>query len=152
VNKSIVIIQITTSSHVLPALIRKFHEARIDGAPSVTLWGSGTPRGEFLHTDDLANACTFLLESYNDDAPINVGWGQDISIAELGLLIAQIVGYKGQINWDRSMPDGTPRKLLDTTKINSLGWKPSISLRQGIQLTYEWYLTVSHQVNQQTKY
>jgi GDP-L-fucose synthase len=132
------------SSHVLPALIRKFHEAKIDGAPSVTLWGSGTPLREFLHTDDLANACTFLLESYNDDAPINVGWGQDISIAELGLLIAEIVGYEGQVHWDRSMPDGTPRKLLDTTKINSLGWEPSISLRHGIQLTYDWYLTVSH--------
>ena len=130
-----------TSSHVLPALIRKFHEAKIAGSPSVTLWGSGTPLREFLHTDDLASACTYLLENYDDDAPINVGWGQDISIAELGVMIAQIVGFEGQIQWDSSKPDGTPRKLLDTTKINSLGWEPSISLRDGIESTYRWYLS-----------
>jgi GDP-L-fucose synthase len=129
-----------TSSHVLPALIRKFHEAKVAGSPSVTLWGSGTPLREFLHTDDLAHACTYLLENYDDDAPINVGWGQDISIAELGSMIAQIVGFQGQIQWDSSKPDGTPRKLLDTTKINSLGWEPSISLRDGIESTYRWYL------------
>lgn len=129
-----------TSSHVLPALIRKFHEAKIAGSPSVTLWGSGTPLREFLHTDDLANACAYLLENYDDDAPINVGWGQDISIAELGVMIAQIVGFEGQIQWDSSKPDGTPRKLLDTTKINSLGWEPSISLRDGIESTYRWYV------------
>jgi GDP-L-fucose synthase len=128
-----------TSSHVLPALIRKFHEAKVAGSPSVTLWGSGTPLREFLHTDDLANACAYLLENYDDDAPINVGWGRDISIAELGLMIAQIVGFEGQIQWDSSKPDGTPRKLLDTTRINSLGWEPSISLRDGIESTYEWY-------------
>jgi GDP-L-fucose synthase len=130
-----------TSSHVLPALIRKFHESKVAGSPSVTLWGSGTPLREFLHTDDLANACTYLLENYDDDAPINVGWGQDISIAELGLMIAQIVGFEGQIQWDSSKPDGTPRKLLDTRKINSLGWEPSISLRDGIESTYRWYLS-----------
>jgi GDP-L-fucose synthase len=129
-----------TSSHVLPALIRKFHEAKIAGSPSVTLWGSGTPLREFLHTDDLANACAYLLENYDDDAPINVGWGQDISIAELGLMIAQIVGFEGQIQWDSSKPDGTPRKLLDTTKVNSLGWEPSITLRDGIESTYRWYV------------
>jgi GDP-L-fucose synthase len=129
-----------TSSHVLPALIRKFHEAKVAGSPTVTLWGSGTPLREFLHTDDLANACIYLLENYDDGAPINVGWGQDISIAELGLMIAQIVGFEGQIQWDSSKPDGTPRKLLDTTKINSLGWEPSISLRDGIESTYRWYL------------
>jgi len=129
-----------TSSHVLPALIRKFHEAKVAGSPAVTLWGSGTPLREFLHTDDLAHACTYLLENYDDDAPINVGWGQDISIAELGSMIAQIVGFEGQIQWDSSKPDGTPRKLLDTTKINSLGWEPSISLRDGIESTYRWYL------------
>jgi GDP-L-fucose synthase len=129
-----------TSSHVLPALIRKFHEAKVAESPSVTLWGSGTPLREFLHTDDLANACIYLLDNYDDGAPINVGWGQDISIAELGLMIAQIVGFEGQIKWDSSMPDGTPRKLLDTTKINSLGWEPSISLRDGIESTYRWYL------------
>jgi GDP-L-fucose synthase len=130
-----------TSSHVLPALIRKFHEAKVAGSPSVTLWGTGTPLREFLHTDDLANACAYLLENYDDDAPINIGWGQDISIAELGLMIAQIVGFEGQIQWDSSKPDGTPRKLLDTTKINSLGWEPSISLRDGIESTYRWYLS-----------
>jgi GDP-L-fucose synthase len=129
-----------TSSHVLPALIRKFHEAKVADSPSVTLWGSGTPLREFLHTDDLANACTYLLENYDDDAPINIGWGQDISIAELGSMIAQIVGFQGQIQWDSSKTDGTPRKLLDTTKINSLGWEPSISLRDGIESTYRWYL------------
>ena len=108
-----------TSSHVLPALIRKFHEAKIAGSPSVSLWGSGTPLREFLHTDDLANACAYLLENYDDDAPINVGWGQDISIAELGLMIAQIVGFEGQIQWDSSKPDGTPRKLENVVfKIN----------------------------------
>jgi GDP-L-fucose synthase len=130
-----------TSSHVLPALIRKFHEARTTGATTVTLWGTGTPLREFLHTDDLANACTYLLENYDDETPINVGWGQDISIAELGLMIAQIVGFEGQIQWDSSKPDGTPRKLLDTTKINTLGWEPSISLRDGIESTYRWYLS-----------
>jgi GDP-L-fucose synthase len=128
-----------TSSHVLPALIRKFHEAKVARDPSVTLWGSGTPLREFLHTDDLANACTFLLENYDDDAPVNIGWGKDISIAELGFMIAEIVGFEGQIQWDRSKPDGTPRKLLDTSKINSIGWKPSIVLRNGIESTYSWY-------------
>ena len=128
-----------TSSHVLPALIRKFHEAKVAGSRSVTLWGSGTPLREFLHTDDLASACTFLLENYDDDAPINVGWGRDISIADLAVLIAQVVGFDGEIQWDSSKPDGTPRKLLDTGMINSLGWKPSISLRDGIASTYQWY-------------
>ena len=129
-----------TSSHVLPALIRKFHEAKVAGSRSVTLWGSGTPLREFLHTDDLASACTFLLENYDDDAPINVGWGRDISIADLAVLIAQVVGFDGEIQWDSSKPDGTPRKLLDTGMINSLGWEPSISLRDGIESTYRWYL------------
>ena len=128
-----------TSSHVLPALIRKFHEAKVAGSRSVTLWGSGTPLREFLHTDDLASACTFLLENYDDDAPINVGWGRDISIADLAVLIAQVVGFDGEIQWDSSKPDGTPRKLLDTGMINSLGWKPAISLRDGIASTYQWY-------------
>ena len=128
-----------TSSHVLPALIRKFHEAKVAGSRSVTLWGSGTPLREFLHTDDLASACTFLLENYDDDAPINVGWGRDISIADLGVLIAQVVGFDGEIQWDSSKPGGTPRKLLDTGIIHSLGWEPSISLRDGIASTYQWY-------------
>ena len=128
-----------TSGHVLPALIRKFHEAKVLGAKSITLWGSGTPLREFLHSDDLANACTFLLENYDEDGPINVGWGRDISIAELAKLIAGVIGYEGQIQLDSSKPDGTPRKLLDTTKINSLGWAPSITLRDGIESTYRWY-------------
>jgi GDP-L-fucose synthase len=129
-----------TSSHVLPALIRKFHEAKVAGFPSVTLWGSGTPLREFLHTDDLASACTFLLENYDGDAPINIGWGRDISIAELAILIGQITGFEGVIEWDRTKPDGTPRKLLDTQMINLLGWEPSITLRAGIESTYRWYL------------
>jgi GDP-L-fucose synthase len=133
-----------SSSHVLPALIRKFHEAKVTGSPAVTLWGSGTPLREFLHTDDFANACTYLLENYDDDAPINVGWSQDISIAELASMVAQIVGFQGQIHWDSSKPDGAPRKLLDTTKINSIGWEPSISLRDGIESTYEWYRSVGN--------
>ena len=128
-----------TSSHVLPALIRKFHEAKDTGSPSVTLWGTGTPLREFLHTDDLATACTFLLENFDGDAPINIGWGKDVSIAGLAELIAQIVGFEGQISWDESKPDGTPRKLLDTAEINSLGWEPSVSLYDGITSTYQWY-------------
>ena len=130
-----------TSSHVLPALIRKFHEAKIQNSENVELWGSGTPLREFLHTDDLASACTFLIENYDDDAPVNIGWGKDISIADLASLIAEIVGFEGEIKWDKSKPDGTPRKLLDTSKINSLGWKPSISLVEGIKSTYQWYLS-----------
>ena len=129
-----------TSSHVLPALIRKFHEAKVAGSPSVALWGTGTPLREFLHTDDLASACTFLLENYDGDAPINIGWGRDIPIAELAILIGQITGFEGIIEWDRTKPDGTPRKLLDTQMINSLGWEPSITLRDGIESTYRWYL------------
>ena len=128
------------SSHVLPALIRRFHEAKINEASSVILWGTGTPLREFLHTDDLARAVLHLLIHYDDGAPINIGWGKDLSIAELATLIADIVGFEGKIEWDRSKPDGTPRKLLDTSKINSLGWRPQIALREGITSTYKWYL------------
>jgi len=128
------------TSHVLPALIRKFHEAKVSRKSVVTLWGSGKPMREFLHTDDLARAVLHLLENYDDGAPINIGWGRDISIADLAALIAEIVGYEGSIEWDDSKPDGTPRKLLDTTKINSLGWHPEIGLREGIESTYKWYL------------
>jgi GDP-L-fucose synthase len=133
-----------TSSHVLPALIRKFHEAKIAESPTVTLWGTGTPLREFLHTDDVASACTFLLENYDGDAPINIGLGRDISIAELATLIAEITGFEGKIEWDSTKPDGTPRKLLDTQMINSLGWQPSITLRDGIESTYRWYLANEH--------
>ena len=131
-----------TTSHVLPALIRRFHEAKVDGAPSVTLWGSGTPLREFLHTDDLARAVLHLLNHYDDGAPINIGWGKDLSINDLAVMIADIVGFTGLIEWDTSKPDGTPRKLLDTSKINKLGWQPKIGLRDGIESTYKWYLGV----------
>ncbi len=129
-----------TSSHVLPALIRRFHEAKITQTQTVILWGTGSPLREFLHTDDLARACLYLLENYEDGMPINVGWGRDISIKDLAILIAEIVGFKGTIEWDESKPNGTPRKLLDTTRINELGWKPEIELRDGILSTYNWYL------------
>ena len=129
-----------TSSHVLPALIRRFHEAKVGGAPSITLWGSGTPLREFLHTDDLARAVMHLLNHYDDGAPINIGWGKDLSIKDLALMIADVVGYEGSIQWDTSKPDGTPRKLLDISKIVSLGWQPQIELRDGIASTYQWYL------------
>jgi len=129
-----------TSSHVLPALLRKCHEARVNDAPRVELWGTGTARREFLHVDDLAEACVFLMREYSDEAPVNVGWGQDISIGELARLIASIVGYQGEIYCDLSKPDGTPRKLLDNSKLTALGWQPKISLRAGLAATYEWYL------------
>ena len=129
------------TSHVLPALIRKFHEAKVNMKSVVTLWGSGKPMREFLHTDDLARAVLHLLENYDDGSPINVGWGKDLSIADLAALIAEIVGYEGAIEWDASKPDGTARKLLDTTKINSLGWYPKIELREGVESTYKWYLS-----------
>jgi GDP-L-fucose synthase len=127
------------SAHVLPALIRRFHDARAESAESVTIWGSGTPRREFLHVDDLASACLFLLDHYDDAAPINVGTGTDVSIAELAEIIARTVGYRGRIVFDRSKPDGTPRKLLDVSRINALGWKAQIDLEDGIAATYEWY-------------
>jgi GDP-L-fucose synthase len=129
------------NSHVLPAMIRRFHEAKISKLPSVTLWGSGTPRREFLHVDDLANACMFLLEEYDAEIPLNVGCGVDITIKELAEIIAQVTGYQGSIEWDSSKPDGTPQKLLDTSRINSLGWKPTIPLEIGIRETYEWFKT-----------
>lgn len=124
-----------SSSHVLPALIRRFDEARASESPSVTLWGTGTPRREFLHVDDLAAACLHLLEHYDEPAPINVGVGKDLPIAELAHLVAEVVGYEGEILWDASMPDGTPRKLLDVSRIAALGWKPTIGLRDGIRAT-----------------
>jgi GDP-L-fucose synthase len=129
------------NSHVLPALIRKFHDAKIRGDDKVTLWGSGSPLREFLHADDLASACLFLLENYDDEIAINVGTGKDISIKELADLIKGIVGFEGKIDWDSSKPDGTPRKLLDVSRIAALGWKPSISLEKGIRSTYDWYKT-----------
>ena len=129
------------NSHVLPALIRKFDDAKKSGAPTVTLWGSGSPRREFLHADDLGRACVYLLENYNDDVAINVGVGEDVSIKELAGLIKETVGFSGSIEWDSSKPDGTPRKLLDVSRITKLGWKAQISLEEGISSTYEWYKT-----------
>ena len=127
------------NSHVLPALIRKFDDAKSSGAASVKLWGSGTPRREFLHADDLGRACVYLLENYNDEIAINVGVGEDVSIKELAELIKETVGFSGLIEWDSSKPDGTPRKLLDVSRITDLGWKAEISLEDGIRSTYEWY-------------
>ncbi len=127
-------------SHVLPALIRRFDEAKRSGAGTVTLWGTGTPRREFLHVDDLARACLLLLERYDDDAPVNVGTGTDVTIAELATLVARVVGYEGSIGWDPAKPDGTPRKLLDVTRIQELGWAAEIGLERGLESTYAWFL------------
>jgi GDP-L-fucose synthase len=131
------------NSHVLPALIRKFHDAKVSRAKSVVLWGSGSPLREFLHADDLASACLFLLENFDEEVPINVGTGKDISIENLAELIKGIVGFSGDIEWDRSKPDGTPRKLLDTSRIDAIGWQPKISLQEGIKSTYDWFVAQS---------
>jgi GDP-L-fucose synthase len=132
------------TSHVLPALIRKFHEAKAAGAKSVTVWGTGTPRREFLHVDDLADACVFLMQNFSAPEIVNVGWGRDVSILELAELVRDVVGYEGDIDLDKSKPDGTPRKLLDTSRLSSLGWKPSIGLEEGIRGTYGWYASHAH--------
>ena len=124
------------NSHVLPAMLRKFHEAKQNGTTGVTLWGTGSPLREFLHADDLADACLFLMQQYNRNEPVNIGTGKDISIKELALVIKGITGFSGEINWDHSKPDGTPRKLLDISRISQLGWKASISLREGIERVY----------------
>ena len=129
------------TAHVLPALIRRFHEASLAGAPSVTLWGTGSPRREFLHVDDLAAACLRLLDVYDEDEHINVGVGDDVTIAELAALVADVVGYSGEVEWDAAKPDGTPRKLLDVSRISALGWEPQIGLAEGIGSTYEMYRT-----------
>jgi GDP-L-fucose synthase len=128
------------TSHVLPALIRRFHEAKTLGLPSVTIWGTGAPRREFLHVDDLADACLFLMERCDASEPINVGVGSDMSILELARLVATIVGFEGEILTDPSKPDGTPRKLLDVSKLQTMGWKPSLSLEQGVRSVYAWYV------------
>lgn len=128
------------ASHVLPALIRRFHDARAEGAPRVVLWGTGTPRREFLHVDDLADAVVFLLEHYDDAAPINVGVGRDITIREVAVLVAEVIGYDGEIVQDPTKPDGTPRKVLDVSRLTDLGWTAAVGLRDGIAQTYEWFL------------
>src|SRR5438309_1571251 len=127
------------TSHVLPALLRKAHEAKTRNARELVVWGSGTPRREFLHVDDLASACLFLLEKYDSPEIINVGCGEDISIRELAELICDIVGFDGELNWDATKPDGMPRKLLDVTKLRDLGWRATIPLREGIARTYDWF-------------
>jgi GDP-L-fucose synthase len=125
-------------SHVLPALLRRFHEAKLDGQGQVTLWGTGTPRREFLHADDLADAIIFTLHRYQGEQHLNVGWGIDVTIRELAETIADVVGWRGELRFDPSMPDGAPRKLLDVSRLTALGWQPSIPLREGIADTYRW--------------
>jgi len=127
------------NSHVLPAFIRKVHEAKKSGANSITVWGTGTPRREFLHTADLADACVFLLEHYNEPDLVNIGCGEDVTIRELAETVCDVLGYDGTLEFDKSKPDGTPRKLLDISKIKSLGWSPKISLRDGIADAYRWF-------------
>ena len=128
------------TSHVLAALLRKAHEAKMSGAREMIVWGTGRPRREFLHVDDLATAVLFLLEKYDSSEIINVGSGEDVSIRELAELICEVVGFRGELKWDHSKPDGTPRKLLDISRIKNLGWKPTITLRDGIARFYEWFL------------
>jgi GDP-L-fucose synthase len=128
------------NSHVLAAFIRRFHEAKISGAKSVTIWGTGSPLREFMHVDDLASAVVFLLENYDDPETINVGSGQEISISDLATLVAEIVGFEGSIDHDLSQPDGTRRKMLDSSRLHALGWKPRWELREGIQDAYEWFV------------
>jgi GDP-L-fucose synthase len=127
-------------SHVLPALIRKFHEAKVNKSPSVVMWGTGSPKREFLYVDDLAQACVHLMKNYSDEQHVNVGTGEDISIKDLAYLVKEIVGYNGEIVNDLTKPDGTPRKLLDVTKLTNTGWKAKTSLEEGIKLVYNWYL------------
>lgn len=127
------------SSHVMPALIRKAHEAKLAGADSITIWGTGTPRREFLNADDCADACVFLMKTYSDFEHVNVGSGEDVTILELAQLVCEVVGFKGQIVTDTSKPDGTPRKLMSADKLRRMGWKPSIELREGLRATYEHF-------------
>ena len=126
-------------SHVLPAMIRKFHEAKLKGAPSVELWGTGTPLREFLYVDDMADACVFLLENYDGEEHVNIGTGKEVTIKELAELVKQTVGFEGEIIWNKDMPDGTPRKLCDVSKLNSLGFKAKVDLPEGVKLAYEWF-------------
>lgn len=127
------------SSHVLPALIRKFHEAKEEEKPSVEVWGTGTPLREFLHVDDMADACIFLMENYNGEEHVNIGTGEEVSIKQLAETVKEIIGYKGQLLFNSDKPDGTPRKLTDITKLHELGWKHSINLKEGIEDSYKWF-------------
>jgi GDP-L-fucose synthase len=128
------------TSHVLAALLRKAHEAKVKRARELMVWGTGTPRREFLHVDDCASACLFMLEKYDSPEIVNVGCGEDISIRELAELVCDVVGFQGELTWDKTKPDGTPRKLLDVSKLRGLGWTPTIPLREGIARTYDWFL------------
>ncbi len=128
------------SSHVMPALIRKFHEAKLSNQSAVEVWGTGTPKREFLYSDDLADACIYLMNHYNENEIINIGVGEDVSIKELAETVQRVVGFKGELKFDTTKPDGTPRKLVDTTKINQLGWKADMKLEDGISLAYAWFL------------
>ena len=127
------------NSHVLPALIRRFHEAKVRGDGSLTVWGTGTPRREFLHVDDLADAVIYLLKTYDEEAIVNIGWGEDVTIRELAETVASVAGFHGRLEFDPSKPDGTPRKLLDTSRLTALGWTPKIKLKAGIEDTYAWF-------------
>ncbi len=133
------------NSHVLPALIRKFHEARMSGKDKVIIWGTGTPKREFLFADDLADACVFLMDIYNEPNLINIGTGKDVTIAELAFLIKRIVGFEGELEFDATKPDGTPRKLMDVSKLHSYGWEHQIELEEGIQLAYDDFLSKQHE-------
>jgi GDP-L-fucose synthase len=128
------------NSHVLPALIRRFHDAKLRGDKTMTVWGTGTPRREFLHVDDLSDAIVYLLRNYDAEEIVNIGWGEDISICELAELVMSVIGYSGELVFDASKPDGTPRKLLDVSRLKSLGWNPKIRLEDGIGETYQWFL------------
>ena len=128
------------NSHVLPAMIRRFHQAKLAGQPRVTIWGTGTPRREFLHVDDMAQACVFLMQRYSDAMHVNVGVGDDVTILELAQMVASTVGYAGEISTDPSKPDGTPRKLMDVARIHALGWRARVGLVDGVEQTYRWYV------------
>lgn len=128
-----------SGSHVLPAMIRKFHEARVNNAPSVELWGTGTPLREFLYVDDMADACVFLLENYEGEQHVNIGTGKEVTIAGLADIVKKTVGYEGEIVWNKDMPDGTPRKLTDVSKLHGLGWTHKVELEDGVRLAYEWF-------------
>ena len=128
-----------SGSHVMPAMIRKFHEAKVNNAPHVELWGTGTPLREFLYVDDMADACVFLLENYSGEQHVNIGTGVEVTIKELAETVKRIVGYEGKIVWNKDMPDGTPRKLTDVTKLHNLGWKHKVDLEEGVKLSYDWF-------------
>lgn len=131
-------------SHVMPAMIRKFHEAKVNGAPTVELWGTGAPLREFLYVDDMADACVYLLEHYSGEQHVNIGTGKELTIAELAQIVKRTVGYRGEIVWNAQMPDGTPRKLTDVSKLHDLGWHHKVDLEEGVALAYEWFVQNEH--------